>query len=166
MRVTVLCDASFCPRYHVAGYGYWIASNRGKNGGSGQIARVVQDNNVAEAMAICNVIWHGIQKELIRNQDEILIQSDCLRGMDLLRISRLTKTPEELEVYEYFVRLKKDFQLECKFKHVKAHTPAEGKARLVANHMCDRQARQAMRRARQTFISKLESSNELHAKSS
>lgn len=160
MRVTVLCDASFCPRYHVAGYGYWIASNRGKSGGGGQIARVVQDNNVAEAMAICNVIWHGIHKELIRKKDEVLIQSDSLRAMDLLRNSKIIKTPEEVEVNEYFLRLKRDFQLECEFRHVKAHTPTEGKARLVANHMCDRYARQAMRRARQTFISKLESGSE------
>lgn len=32
MRVTILADASHCPTTKAGGYGYWIASERGKKG--------------------------------------------------------------------------------------------------------------------------------------
>ena len=60
MKIIVLADASHCPQTKAGGYGFWIASARGKRGGGGQLKGKVDTSTLAEMMAIANAIHQGI----------------------------------------------------------------------------------------------------------
>lgn len=150
MHVTILSDASYCPKYKVAGYGFWIACGRGKLGGSGQILEDVEDTNAAEMMAVCNAIWHGITDQLIERGDRLLIQTDSLAAIDRLRGQRVvTFTNQQRRIVAYYEKTVRRMELNVQLRHVKGHTVHQ-EARFVANRMCDKRAKEQMRAARKT----------------
>lgn len=150
MHVTILCDASYCPKYKVAGYGFWIACSRGKFGGSGQIVEDVEDTNAAEMMAICNSIWHGVTDKLIERGDKLLIQTDSLAAIDRLRGQRVvTFTEQQRRIVAYYEKAVRRLDFTVQLRHVKGHTIHQ-EARFVANRMCDKRAKEQMRAARKT----------------
>lgn len=150
MNVTILCDASYCPKYKVAGYGFWIACTRGKLGGSGRIVEDVEDTNAAEMMAICNSIWHGVTEGFIERGDSLLIQTDSLAAIDRLRGQRVvTFTDQQRRIVAYYEKAVRRLDLTVQLRHVKAHTTIQ-EPRFVANRMCDKRAKEEMRAARKT----------------
>ncbi len=152
MNITILTDASYCPKYKVAGYGYWIACQRGKLGGSGKIVEDVEDTNAAEMMAICNSIWHGVSSGVIHKGDRILVQTDSLAAIDRLKAIRVvTITQQQERIVAYYQKAIHRLELEVTLRHVKAHT-GQQEARFVANRMCDKRAKDAMREARRIKI--------------
>lgn len=150
MNVTLLSDASYCPKYKVAGYGFWIACSRGKLGGSGQILEDVEDTNAAEMMAICNSIWHGVTDRLIERGDRLLIQTDSLAAIDRLHGHRVvTLTQQQERIIAYYEKAVRRLELSVQFRHVKGHTLCQ-ESRFVANRICDKRAKEQMRVARKT----------------
>lgn len=148
MNVTLLSDASYCPDHKVAGYGWWIACGRGKQGGSGRIDTSVYDVNSAEMMAICNSIWHGVGLGLIQRGDDLLIQTDSLASIDRLEAKREVKVTEQQQtIIAYFEKVTRRLGLGIEFRHVKAHTNLSA-PRYVANRMCDLRAKKEMLEAR------------------
>lgn len=77
MRVTIIADASFCPDTNVAGYGYWIACERGKDGGGGEMKGRVESSLIAEMQAVVNALYISIRKNLVQANDHVLLQTDC-----------------------------------------------------------------------------------------
>lgn len=146
MNITVLADASHCPDTKAGGYGYWIASARGKQGGSGILKGRITSSTLAEIMAIANAIYHGIKIGLICGNDILLVQTDCESAIFALSLKR-KGSEEEQKVIEYVQKLSKLLRLTIEYKHVKGHT-SNKEARFAANNACDRAARKAMRRAR------------------
>jgi ribonuclease HI len=155
MRVTLISDASYCNRYKVAGYGFWIASQRGKLGGSGQMTKDVENNNTAEMMAICNAIWQGLAKGVLARGDELLLQSDCLSAMDKMQGIQKAVTAQEKEVLAYFAKTLQENGLSAIFRHVRGHTQIK-EARYAANRTCDKLAKAQMRLARKIKIQSAE----------
>jgi ribonuclease HI len=155
MRVTIICDASFCDQYKVAGYGYWIASARTKCGGSGYIVKEVENNNTAEMIAIANSVWRGINDRLIYHSDTLLIQTDCTSAIAKLSGTQVCKTVQEYDVCEYFNRIVQSMNLLVSFRHVRGHTGIAD-SRSEANRMCDRKAKHEMRLARINKINGIE----------
>lgn len=154
MKVTILSDASYCPENKVAGYGFWIASQRGKLGGGGVIVDDVEDTNAAEMMAICNAIWHGYSNRLIEKGDELLIQTDSLAAIDRLDSRRVvTMTNQQEAIVQYFQKTVRRMELNVTLRHVKAHTGRQ-EARYTANRMCDIRARKNMRAARKQKVAR------------
>lgn len=154
MNVTVLSDASYCPKHKVAGYGFWIACGRGKLGGGGQIIEEVEDTNAAEMMAICNSIWHGVDRKLIEAGDRVLVQTDSLAAIDRLKGQRVvTLTPQQERIIAYYQKAVRRLELTVVLRHVKGHTGLP-EARYVANRMCDKRAKDQMRAARSAKIAK------------
>ena len=150
MHVTILSDASYCPKYKVAGYGFWIACSRGKLGGGGQILEDVEDTNAAEMMAICNAVWHGVTDQLIERGDKLLIQTDSLAAIDRLRGQRVvTVTDQQKRIVAYYEKAVRRLELNVQLRHVKGHTIHQ-EARFVANRMCDKRAKEQTRAARKT----------------
>ncbi len=146
MNVTILADASHCPETKAGGYGYWIASARGKKGGSGALKGSISSSTLAEMMAIANAIHHAIKFGLVQAQDVLLVQTDCESA--IFAFSKKRKgSEEEKKVVEYVLRVVRLLSLAIEYKHVKGHTNSS-KARFAANNACDRAARKAMRRAR------------------
>lgn len=146
MHVTILADASHCPDTKAGGYGYWIASARGKKGGSGVLNGAITSSTLAEIMAIANAIYCAIKINLVQGNDVILVQTDCESAIFALTLKR-KGSAEEKKVVEYIQKMVKLLSLKIEYKHVKGHTNSS-EARFAANNACDRAARKAMRRAR------------------
>lgn len=78
MNVTIFADASWCPEYKVGGYGFWIASARGKAGGGGALKEPVDTATIAEMMALCNALAIGVRKRLVMPADIVLMQTESV----------------------------------------------------------------------------------------
>lgn len=152
MRVTIIADASWCPQTHVAGYGFWIASDRGKQGGSGAMRNTVVNNNAAEMMALINGLHHACKTGLVQACDAVLLQTDCQAAIHALVNAETRKhiSKTELELVAYFKELQDRVGFNVEFRHVKGHTDGK-QPRLFINNKCDEFARKAMRKARHEF---------------
>lgn len=149
VRATIIADASFCPDEQVAGYGYWIASPRGKHGGGGVCVHGgrVQTSTVAEMMAVCNAIWHAINRGLIRHHDSVLLQTDCTGAIQAFEGSRGFLSKQESDAVNYISSVESKYEISFTYRHVKGHTRNRD-ARSVTNAICDKKARLFMQRAR------------------
>lgn len=146
MNVTILGDASHCPETLAGGYGFWIACERGKRGGSGAFREVVPTSTVAEMMAIVNALYCALRFELVLKGDALLIQTDCEAAIFALTDRRKLTTLES----ECVLKMKqfiKDNALEVVYKHVKGHSKNK-QSRFLSNNACDRGAKKAMRKKR------------------
>lgn len=149
MRVTIIADASYCDQYKVGGYGFWIASERGKLPGGGAMRGQVQSSTLAEMMAVVNALHTAIIKMLVRREDEILIQTDCLAAIGMLQTTTLAHIDSEhIKVIRSFDKIVMGHKLKVRFKHVKGHTSIR-EPRYAANRACDQRARNAMRTERE-----------------
>ena len=147
MRVTIIADASFCPDTNVAGYGYWIASNRGKVGGGDEMKGRVPSSIVAEMQAAVNALYIAARQSLVQHGDSVLIQTDCQAAIDTFEGRRESLNDKEVEALTALIHVRSKLELTILFKHVKGHT-RNREARFVTNNLCDERAKDAMRRAR------------------
>lgn len=153
MWVTILTDASHNHKSGVCGYGYWIVSDRGSNGGGGHFKMRMSNINQAEMSAIVNAIWIGLERKLIHDSDAVLIQTDSTTAISRLENSPNTftnKAPYLDTVFYSYRELIDKHDLKIKFKHVKAHTQKQDK-RSKANAMCDQRAYEHMRKAHKHY---------------
>ena len=145
--ITIITDASFCADTKAAGYGIWIASTHGRKAFEG-ILEAPKDNNVAEAMAIANALWHGIKSNLIKPGSNILIQSDSETAIRVAKGEYQSNNPQMTKVTEYVLSVKQLFGLVLRYKHVPGHTKgADSRTRAQIN--CDSAARRQMQWQRQ-----------------
>lgn len=144
---TLLSDASWCPETGIAGFGYWIATSRGKLGGGGSFE--TSGSNLAEMKAVCNTLMIARQAELVLNKDAILIQTDSIAAIGGLEATRKLN-PDEEKVQGIFLALTRGIYYN--FRHVKAHT-GRYESRYYANRKCDNRARREMENARYKFRS-------------
>lgn len=149
MRVTIIADASHCPDTLAAGYGYWIASERGKLGGGGPMKKLAADSTSAEMQAVCNALYVAIRYQLVQPGDDVLIQTDCEAAIQAFQGRRNIRRPHEMEVLRYFHSLRERSSIVVSFRHVKGHTKRK-EARYVTNNLCDQRAKEGMRQARAT----------------
>lgn len=150
MRVTIIVDASYCSSSRAAGFGYWIASERGKMGGGGSMRIPVENSTAAEMLAVCNSLHVARNSDLIQPGDHILIQTDCVAAIEGLKTDfhRQLKVEQEKEARRFLMRFRREHQLTLSFRHVKGHS-GRREARYVTNHLCDKRAKAGMRKARE-----------------
>jgi ribonuclease HI len=149
MLVTILTDASWCPDTGAAGYGYWIASGRGKRPGGNTMRRASNPTH-AEMMAIANGLTLAVKAGLVERGDDVLVQTDSTDAIACLRGERMryeSFTLELAEVRSYVVAFALEHELRIEYRHVKGHSDRP-KARYKANNHCDERAKKFMRRAR------------------
>ena len=147
MLVTILTDASWCPQTKAAGWGAWIATDRGKKQTGGAFKSMVPCNTTAEVLAITHALYKAITNGLLFKNDTVLIQTDSIPAISLLSTTRRSSNQLEADSLFYFMNLCLDNNLTVHFKHVKAHTNRE-EARFKANTLCDAIAKNFMRTAR------------------
>lgn len=147
MHVTLMADASHCPDRNVAGYGFWIASARGKKAGGGAIKSLVDNIGEAELMALANALFVAINENFVAPGDNVLMQTDSLAAIGAIGKTRKRMTQKEGEVASYILRLAENNALLLRVKHVKGHS-GRAEARFVSNHMCDRRAKTGLMTAR------------------
>jgi ribonuclease HI len=150
MLVTILTDASWCPDTGAAGYGYWIASGRGKRPG-GNVMKPAVNPCHAEMMAIANGLTVALKAELVCDGDDVLIQTDSTNAIRALTSQELRYgdqfTLDMAAVRDYVTNLVARHKLRMEYRHVKGHSPRP-EARFKANNHCDERAKLHMRRAR------------------
>jgi ribonuclease HI len=150
VRVTIIADASWCPDTHAAGYAFWIASDRGKRGGSGAYKDRVVSSAVAEMMAVVNGLYTACKDGYVEEGDAVLLQTDCMRAIDMFHRRPIGMSEFEKPVVDYFEKLVKEVKITVQFRHVKGHTDGK-QPRLYINNKCDEFAKRAMRTARAQF---------------
>ena len=140
MLVTVNADASFCPDTKAGGYGLYVASSRSKRSFDGRFKDLTANSTSAELKALVLGLYFGIKFGIIKANDVVLLQSDCIPALDKIEAGKSKK------VNEYIER----FNLTLKFKHVKGHAGIyEG--RFLSNHINDRKAYLNMVKMRKTI---------------
>lgn len=107
----------------------------------------VEGNIAAEMQAVVNALYIAHRLQLVQAADEVLIQTDCMAAIDAFEGKRRNLPAQEWEAVRVLRRLRSDHSLRVVFRHVKGHT-GKKEARFVANHLCDKRAKEAMRRAR------------------
>lgn len=107
----------------------------------------VANNIAAEMMALLNAMVAGRKSKLIRKLDNLLLQTDCQAAIDAFNGDRKSISKQEESLVDWFKTFTAEQQLHTTFKHVKGHT-RNSEARFIVNRMCDRKARDHMRRAR------------------
>jgi len=145
VRATILADASWCPHSHAGGWGYWIASDRGKRGGGGPL-RTATTSTVAEMMAVVNAVKVALNAELVEQGDELLVQTDCLAAIDAFKGRRTCHDVDEQHVLQVYAAVLFAAPMHVAFRHVKGHTNRHTRpeARFGANRACDGRARHHM----------------------
>ncbi len=138
-----MTDGSFCPKTGAGGYGFWIASERGKMPGGGPLKGICADSTEVEMKAVCNSLAASLYHELILSGDEVLIQLDSKNAIAAFEGKRIPGMEEELRVVETFKGIVETYSLTIEFRHVKAHSPNVN-ARNAANNHCDRRAKRGM----------------------
>lgn len=151
MRATIIADASWCPDTKAAGYAFWIASDRGKQGGSGAFKERVVTSCVAEMMALVNGLHTACKQGLVQNADSVLMQTDCLGAIQAFQGQRGYMSPVEQSVVKYYEELLTASSVHVSFRHVKGHTTRK-EPRYYINSKCDEFAKKAMRKARAQFL--------------
>lgn len=154
MNVTIIADASVCPDTGAAGYSFWIACERGKEGKHGPMRELVRDSTEGEMMALLNGLHYAHKQLYIMPGDEVLLQSDCRNALEILKTFRKHKKPEVDKLIRFYHKLVKAAGVEVRFKHVKGHTKLAVKgARFTVNRKCDKEARKGMK-ARRKLLEK------------
>lgn len=147
MLVTIIADASYCPDTGAAGYGFWIASARGRRAGSGSVRKAVTTSVSAEMMAMVNGFHQACAWGLVQKSDKVLLQTDCQSAINAFQNMRFRMNAEEVAVVAKMRVIAATYDVETSFRHVKGHT--SGKTpRAWVNNECDRLAGAAMRVAR------------------
>ncbi len=147
MLVTIIADASWCPHTGAAGWGAWIATERGKKRVGGPIKIPVQSAKASEMMGIVNAFWEACKAGLVQPYDVVLLQTDCLWGLESFQGVRRCETEHETMAVEHLHRYLKHYSVNPIYRHVKGHTNRK-EARYVVNDICDQDAKTHMRKMR------------------
>lgn len=147
MRVTIITDASWCPTTKVAGYGFWVACERGRRRGGGTIKALVPSSLAAEMMAMVNGLCHGMRFGMVANGDVLLIQTDCQAAIDTFRRFRNPGCDVEAQVVEHMETICGTGNITVEYRHVKGHTNGRT-PRTYVNNYCDAEAKKYMRARR------------------
>lgn len=111
----------------------------------------VHSSNCAEMMAIGNALYHAVASQIVLPHDVILFQTDSQHAIRAFTGVPQNLTQQQKEVLEYVSKVISTLNLTLRFKHVKAHSGKDDK-RSVANSMCDKRAKEAMRTARSLLM--------------
>ena len=149
MLVTIMTDASVDNDMKIGGFGYWIASDRAKKGGGGELKSPINDSYDGELKAVVNTLHLAIRDLYVHRKDTVLIQLDNKPVVDVLTKRKLIHRKELQPALNHFLYLVQEFELKVIVKHVKGHTDSRAGKRFAANNLCDEKAKFYMRRLRQ-----------------
>lgn len=151
MWITVIADASHCPKTMRAGYGFLVACQRGKEYGEGAMDRAVENNIGAEMAALLIAVQHALDTGLAVENDALLLQTDCEQAITTFYGFRRKVKQQEVDIANFFWELVKKKRLRIRFKHVKGHS-CKKDARSISNNICDHKARKNMRLERAKYL--------------
>lgn len=155
MLVSLFTDASFCHRTCAGGWGAFIACERGKRYGGGQIEEYCKDSSHAELLAVRYGLRFAAERKLLRPKDEILLQTDSLTAMEVMETFAVrTRIKEYTEVHDRIRKGLMAWENKLRVRHIKGHS-GTGTSRTYVHNKCDRLAHEGMRKARIKLQGKL-----------
>ncbi len=155
MLVTIIADAAYDSHTKAAGYGYWIASQRGKLPGCSYATSEVVNPRIAEVNAILEAVRLAWKARLLWPGDQLLIQTDCLGAIQGLGTGNIKANDGMRETRALFKRFIKRHRLELEFRHVRGHTTQEAK-RFRSQDYCDRYAKDCLVISKQYMTGELD----------
>ncbi len=156
--VTIISDASYCPRTHAAGYGFWAVSERGRHGGSGSFKAKLPGSLFAETCAIVNALFIATRLGIAAAGDRVLVQTDCqvaIRALEgkmkrrTINAKRNVLLRDAVERFNVFVR---EHALTIEFRYVQGHSRVQDQRSKAQRH-ADARARAGMEKARAKVVS-------------
>lgn len=158
MLVSVFSDASCCGQTGAAGWAGWVKSQRGTSRSSGRIKQAIDFwSDIAEAMAAVNAVRAAILHGVIKDGDELLIQTDNRDVPTILgggwpdRKNEQTRHKREINLA--FAALLGNHELKWRWRWVQGHVDdADREARHSVNMICDREAGKHMRAQRSKML--------------
>lgn len=161
MMVTVFADASHCPFTKAAGWGAWAKGEGWKSGITfgGPIRAQVKNSAEAEIAAMTNAIVRLYNGGQLDGATVIMLQSDCLRALQLLLMALPQARPSDHKdgaqvlpqklnpspLEDKALGIAREVLSECQsvlVRHVKGHR--EGGGRNWVNRACDSIAKKHM----------------------
>jgi ribonuclease HI len=150
MLVSLFADASLCPHSHAGGWGAWAKSERGMTKGGGMLKGWIHSSSEAEIKAIVNCLFIALRDGVVRDGDDVLVQSDNTNALAWIDGKKPKKTPPYwTETVSSFRKLVKAHGLKVRTRHVKGHCNKD-EPRFAVNRLCDQLARVGMEQARLT----------------
>ena len=150
MIVTLMTDASHCPKTDCAGFGFWLASNRGRLCGGKPINSFCGGSYLAEFKGVANSLHLCIKAGMIASGDKVIVQLDNTSVVNPIN-KKQAKRGEAARVLDFILKLVKKNHIKIECRHVKAHTNRV-ESRYYANNYCDVTAKRNMRMARSQFL--------------
>jgi ribonuclease HI len=146
--VTIVSDASHCPRTNAAGYGFWAVSSRGRHAGGGSFKTPLTGSDAAEVMAVVNALHVTLSLGIAEKGDHVLVQTDCLYAIHVFTgVVLKIRNAEVKRAREVFANLVLAHALKMDFRHVRGHTDVQDRRSLAQRH-ADKRAKKAMKDAR------------------
>lgn len=165
-NVTIITDASYCPRTHCAGWAAWMVSDTQRSHiEGGQLKGTIEGSNVAELYAINNGIYVALRRGFISEHDRVLIQSDSTHALTAIlyklnAYSQDYKASDGLSIKVQNICLRsceeaalswlttkvEGMGLTLLLRHIKGHKSGDG--RFWVNRRCDSLAAKYMNEAR------------------
>ena len=147
MVVSVFADASWSNHYKKGGWGCWVKSGRGTAKAHGAFKVELRTSNDAELCAALNAIVWALKRGIAMDGDLVLVQSDCMRVVQLMSGMQSRLSPAEKSAMKLLAELKKTRSLTIRARHVPGHTAGD-QPRLWVNNLCDELARKGFDKAR------------------
>jgi ribonuclease HI len=147
MNITIFCDASYCDRSKIGGYGIWIKTERGTHRFKGAFKEPLSGPGRAEMAALANAL-HVAHKIYSPGADDTLfVTTDCLNAIETIKMPTVRKNNRDNQALLYIRDLLLTSKARYDFRHVKAHK-GNVNPRSAVNTWCDRAARAEMRALR------------------
>lgn len=151
MLVTLMTDASVDDGWKVGGFGYWIASGRGKKGGGAPFKTRTPCSYNGELKAVICGLHIALTEGLVQPQDKVLIQIDNVNVIRLINREQVAGREDMVEMMSFLWDLQTRYSLTLEARHVKAHS-SKKEAKYFCNNHCDARAKEGMYKARAKAI--------------
>jgi len=166
--VTIFADASYCHRSGSAGWAAWIKADGYQSMTVGAAIKVkITHANEAELAAIANALCVARLRGIIRKNDVVMVQSDCVTALAIIRgrcgivedrpaagglsvdpITKMKLRPQHRSAIAVINETIAATGATLITRHVRGHQPGAG--RQWVNNTVDQIARSHMRASRRT----------------
>lgn len=149
MLVSLFSDASHCHETRVAAWAAWAKSERGQVSHAAPFLDRIKQTHQAELGSIVNGVFLVVSRGVALPGDEILVQNDCMRALQLLRGGPKTAkaTARDYHMLSMLKKFTTDNELLIRCKHIRAHA-GTGTPGYYVHDLVDKMARSNMRHER------------------
>ena len=147
-RVTIIADASHCPKSKAAAYAFSIVKNSNYQIFVKSFDVLCNSPTEAEVFAIINALFYAVDCGYIFLEDKVTIQTDCEQAIFYLTRKRESDGSNIAKAIESFLKEIEQKKIKLKFKHIRGHKKFASNLSDYLQSKCDKLARDLMRKER------------------